>query len=337
MKIRRHKASKQLTPITLSLCLFIGSAFASQNPGQGSLGHNLCDLHIRYNEIRYNIPKNLMKAVSRVESGRVLPGQGLVAWPWTINANGTPYILETKAEAIAKVRQLRAKGIQSIDVGCMQVNLRHHPDAFLNLEDAFDPGKNVEYAARFLTKKRLAQGSWHEAVAHYHSATKTINREYKLKVLKHWTKMGSSADGYQTFVLNTPKGTNGAPKVVNANFFSQSGRNHPVRVKFTPLGGGVSTINREKANGKMISYSSLSRGLRQRNSNSHIPNNKTNRSGSLFSIAHKAPLRSNGYTKIQSKANKVAVMPLKYVATGSQPYQTPTNPKTTPINGASIG
>ena len=41
----------------------------------------------------------------------------------------------------------RAQGARSIDVGCMQVNLLHHADAFASLEQAFDPVANARYAA----------------------------------------------------------------------------------------------------------------------------------------------------------------------------------------------
>ncbi len=48
------------------------------------------------------------------------------------------------------VAAMRAAGMQSIDVGCMQINLRAHPAAFASIDDAFDPAANADYAARFL-------------------------------------------------------------------------------------------------------------------------------------------------------------------------------------------
>ena len=60
-------------------------------------------------------------------------------WPWTINAEGEPHLFDTKVQAVAWVRQAQARGMRSIDIGCAQVNLMHHPTAFASLEQAFDP------------------------------------------------------------------------------------------------------------------------------------------------------------------------------------------------------
>lgn len=146
----------------------------------------MCDMAIRQFERVHGIPDKLLKAISLVESGRKMPGGQHVAWPWTINANGTPYVFSSKREAVTKVKELQAAGIDSIDVGCMQVNLKYHPTAFRNLEEAFDPYTNIAYAARFLKQKQLDHGSWHTAVAHYHSATPEHHIPYRERVLKTW-------------------------------------------------------------------------------------------------------------------------------------------------------
>ena len=57
----------------------------------------LCEAYIHHHERQHGIPHNLLRAISRIESGRNVAGQGTVAWPWTINANGKPYVLNTKA------------------------------------------------------------------------------------------------------------------------------------------------------------------------------------------------------------------------------------------------
>lgn len=133
----------------------------------------------------------LLNAIARVESGRADPrGGALTPWPWTINAEGQGRHFDSKAEALAAVRALQARGVQVIDVGCMQVNLFHHPTAFASLEQAFDPAANAAYAAQFL--KRLhasAGGDWERAAAHYHSATPERGEAYKLKVMAHWPAM----------------------------------------------------------------------------------------------------------------------------------------------------
>jgi soluble lytic murein transglycosylase-like protein len=69
-----------------------------------------------------------------------------------------------------KCARLQGQGVRSIDIGCMQVNLLHHPQAFASLEAGFDPATNVAYAVRFLRLPR-AYRDWNQAVAMYHSAT----------------------------------------------------------------------------------------------------------------------------------------------------------------------
>jgi hypothetical protein len=79
-------------------------------------------------ERQEGIPRQLLRAISKAESGRYHEGKQVVmAWPWTVMAEGRGRYLETKADAIAEVVGLRKRGIKNIDVGCMQVNLQAHP------------------------------------------------------------------------------------------------------------------------------------------------------------------------------------------------------------------
>jgi soluble lytic murein transglycosylase-like protein len=64
---------------------------------------------------------------------------------------------------VAEVRALKARKICNINVGCMQINLYYHPDAFADLEAALDPASNVAYAAGYLKNLRTSQGSWTRA------------------------------------------------------------------------------------------------------------------------------------------------------------------------------
>lgn len=188
-----------------------------------------CEVFISQYEKQHGIPEKLLSAIALTESGRRVEG-GRVAWPWTINANGVPYVLETKAEAVAKVKLLQSQGVRSIDVGCMQINLLHHPDAFQSLESAFDPETNIAYAANFLKQKMAAQGSWKHAVAHYHSATKTLNEPYKNKVLETWDKIQDQPD-----LVNAVFSTQMAPKIVRVPLAGLGQRTAPINVRFNPF------------------------------------------------------------------------------------------------------
>ncbi len=128
------------------------------------------------------IPAGLLLAIARVESGRPGPGGGVVPWPFAINAGGEGSFPESRAAAIATVEALRARGIRSVDVGCMQVNLFHHPAAFPDLEAAFDPARNVAYAASFLRDLHRRSGNWAEAVAAYHSGEPGRGLAYHARV-----------------------------------------------------------------------------------------------------------------------------------------------------------
>jgi hypothetical protein len=153
----------------------------------------LCRDAIRRAETGSALPPHLMSAIARVESGRADPATGRVhPWPWTINAEGQGSFFETKVEAIAFARQLLARGVPSIDVGCMQINLMYHPDAFPNLETAFDPVSNAQYALKFLTQLKEKTGSWEMASAWYHSANPGEGSPYRDKVV---TVMASEANG----------------------------------------------------------------------------------------------------------------------------------------------
>ena len=132
------------------------------------------------------VPPQLMAAIARVESGRP-DARGIVhPWPWTINAEGAGRYFETKQAALAAVRALQARGVRSIDVGCMQVNLHHHPTAFATLEQAFDPQANAAYAARFLGVLYAATRDWTQATAFYHSATPELGEQYQRRVAAAW-------------------------------------------------------------------------------------------------------------------------------------------------------
>ena len=140
-------------------------------------------------EQSYGIPKHLLAAIALSESGRLQNGQ-MHPWPWTINVEGKGYFFPSKSAAIQKVRWFQSRGVRSIDVGPMQINLLHHPNAFRSLEEAFDPSKNIQYAAEFLCQLSQAQqGRWRVAVAHYHSMNPSYHIPYREKVLRLWEGM----------------------------------------------------------------------------------------------------------------------------------------------------
>lgn len=155
------------------------------NPSRG-----LCYEQTTKQEEEMGILPNLLTAISVVESGRSTPNGGTSftrtrsAWPWTVTANGKGQYFPTKAEAIVAVKELQSFGVESIDIGCMQVNLKYHADAFGSLDQAFDPKINVSYAARFLSKLHQETGSWITAAQYYHSRNNKPGTKYVQKLSK---------------------------------------------------------------------------------------------------------------------------------------------------------
>lgn len=149
----------------------------------------LCRSAIASAEYTEHLPPHLLDAIARVESGRPDPETGLLhPWPWTINAAGEGLFYDSKTQAIAAVQAFRARGVTSIDVGCMQVNLMIHPDAFASLDQAFDPPTNARWAARFLNRLQATAANWTVATGRYHSPTPEIAGDYQRRVMVEWKR-----------------------------------------------------------------------------------------------------------------------------------------------------
>lgn len=162
-------ASPAPDPQSLPLSLEI----AKDRPTTGAQ----CVAAILEAEQKYDIPGHLLLAIGIQEAGRNGPA-GLAVWPWTVNANGEGAFFQTREDAQDWVRQKQSEGINSIDVGCMQVNLRWHGHQFASQDAAFDPKLNADYAARFLLGLYQETGAWDKAAGRYHSATEVHQRKY---------------------------------------------------------------------------------------------------------------------------------------------------------------
>ncbi len=179
---------KKFKTILVALCTLLPvAAHSTPNTTTDLLG--LCRRLATQTERYYGLPPQLLSAIAITESGTRThagseKGKIFMAWPWTINVDGRGYFFRTKQDAIAYVRHLQSTGKRSIDVGCMQVNLKYHARAFASLEEAFDPAANIKYAAQFVSELSDRYGSWTEAVGRYHSATPNKAQNYRSMVLK---------------------------------------------------------------------------------------------------------------------------------------------------------
>ncbi len=179
--------------LALCLALLPGLAMArivqhTDPPLVGPLTpYAMCEAAIASAEATTKLPARVLNAIALRESGRLDPDTGRWRpWPWTINVEGIGHFFDTKAEAIAAVQSIQAAGEPSVDVGCMQVNLMHHPYAFASLDDAFDPSHNAAYAGRFLMELFASSGDWGTAIASYHSRTPGVGEPYRDQVVATW-------------------------------------------------------------------------------------------------------------------------------------------------------
>ena len=124
-----------------------------------------------------------------------------------------------------------------MDVGCTQINLMYHPNAFASLDDAFDPERNAAYAARFLTDLFHQAGSWPHAAAAYHSQTPELGTDYQRKVLEAWAEPTSNRGTPQS---SHPARTAGEFHRQLASLYS-SPETPPSRIPFSgrPFGHGL--------------------------------------------------------------------------------------------------
>lgn len=179
---------------------------------------NLCLGAIADASAARDLPQNMMLAIAQTESGRRDPATGVFTpWPWTINVAGAGYFFDTKQQAIAAVRHWQSRGVRSIDVGCMQVNLHHHARAFANLDAAFDPETNAAYAARHLRGLYNDSGSWIVAIGNYHSATPDFHYPYRQKVLSKLDRLNNNNAKPAVKIAAAARAPQPAPKPVFAS------------------------------------------------------------------------------------------------------------------------
>lgn len=135
-------------------------------------------------EQRYGLPEGLLQSIVFVESG---------GNPFAVNYKGKGYMYGELETAQGFVAGLLEDGRTVIDVGCGQVNLKWHPDAFANLDEAFDPASNLDYAARHLRDLAGPEKNWKRAVGHYHSPSSPDRAErYRNAVYAAFRKRGGS-------------------------------------------------------------------------------------------------------------------------------------------------
>ncbi|MGI4801046.1 MAG: hypothetical protein ACRYG8_44885 [Janthinobacterium lividum] len=155
--------------LVMSLLLHVGSSACASD----------CREATKAAEQRHGIPPGLLAAISRVESGD---------WSWSVNNNGAQpgQRFGNRDDAERYTEGLLAAGQRMIDVGCFQVDLLYHPDAFPQWQDAFDSERSAEAAADILSRLHRHAGDWDHAVSLYHSADPDRGQSYLHSVMTAW-------------------------------------------------------------------------------------------------------------------------------------------------------
>ncbi len=163
----------------------------------------LCSAAAKEAGVEYGINFDLLQTISAVESGRWDNLQNrYVAWPWTVNVQGKGYYYASKEEAVKAVKKFQSQGVESIDVGCMQINLKYHGDAFSSVDEAIEPSNNVKYSAKFLRSLYNQHGNnWKKAAKRYHSANPKKGEAYtqRLETRFQTYKVAGFAAGTKLF------------------------------------------------------------------------------------------------------------------------------------------
>lgn len=169
-----------------------GSKLSSRLNISDDTAWRACISEILAAEKRHGIPNNYLLAISLTESGKQLENGTVSPWPWTVNAEGEGRYFENREDAISWVRENQDNNKESIDIGCMQVNLRWHPNAFESVEQGFIPSINIDYASKLLKSLKENHGTWNEAVARYHSHTPNLGASYRSKVMANLEYVGAA-------------------------------------------------------------------------------------------------------------------------------------------------
>lgn len=128
-------------------------------------------------EIQNKIPKGLLAAIAKVESGNR---------EYAINVGGRSIYASSLAKALSFAQRKINSGVTNIDLGVMQLNYRWHRNQFASLEEMFTPEKNINYAAKLLKSLYSQHGNWQKAIRHYHSANVKHSSKYSRKVSMVW-------------------------------------------------------------------------------------------------------------------------------------------------------
>lgn len=168
---------KRYTCLVITVSILLIAAFDTQASEGRNRFSMICDEAIEFASLEFNVPREVLKAIARTESGITVSGS-FIAWPWTVNIEGRGVRFSTQSEALGYFKDNFARGARNIDLGCFQINHRWHGENFVSANDMLNPAKNARYAARFLKDLHNEFGDWTAAAGAFHSRTPEFSKKY---------------------------------------------------------------------------------------------------------------------------------------------------------------
>jgi soluble lytic murein transglycosylase-like protein len=147
----------------------------------------VCEREIAAAARKFRVPEGILYSVGLTETGR----RGSLQ-PWALNVEGKAYFAGSAQEAVGTFQDARQRGAKLIDLGCMQINYHYHGEHFDGVAEMLNPGKNVEYAARFLAQLHAKHVTWTMAVARYHAGPDNdpAQKRYVCRVISNLVATG---------------------------------------------------------------------------------------------------------------------------------------------------
>jgi hypothetical protein len=178
----------------------------------------------------------------------------------------------------------------------MQINLKHHPDAFKSIEHAFDPVSNITYGAEFLKKKYAQLGNWLQAIAHYHSATHELGSKYKESVVKIANNMNEYK--YSLKAYSYPHYYNHPPPSVSKVSYQ--------KLATKPEKTYVSTPNKARAFLKTAALNN-NRGDRTRKPEAYVSTRKNSSTKPIYKSSAEIELQKRATAKNNATYRKISL------------------------------
>ncbi len=170
----------------------LGATSEAKAQGIPSAHPDECPSMIAQTEAQRNIPRGLLMAIAVTESAI-----GNRPNPYAMNIAGRSYHASGTQEMANIISANWARGTTSIDVGCMQINLKYHGQKFARLTDLLDSRANVSYGASYLISLAKEYGSWKEAVMSYHNRNNPGRRQwYGCKVWNNYLRINQARSGF---------------------------------------------------------------------------------------------------------------------------------------------